>query len=79
MREGVTNVVRHARATRCSVTVSRDAITITDDGAGVAAVDGNGLAGLRERAEASGAVVSVGPIEPRGWRLRIAVVGGAAQ
>jgi two-component system, NarL family, sensor histidine kinase DesK len=78
VREGVTNVVRHAHATRCTVTVSTASVTITDDGAGVESVDGNGLAGLRERAHASGAVVTAAPIEPRGWQLRVALEGRAA-
>jgi two-component system, NarL family, sensor histidine kinase DesK len=78
VREGVTNVVRHASATRCTVTVSTAAVTITDDGAGVESTDGNGLAGLRERADASGAIVAVGPIAPRGWQLQVAFEGRSA-
>jgi two-component system, NarL family, sensor histidine kinase DesK len=73
VREGVTNVVRHAHATRCTVAVSTAVVTITDDGAGEAAADGNGLIGLRERADANGALVTAGPVEPQGWQLRVAL------
>ncbi|MEV5569748.1 sensor histidine kinase [Spirillospora sp. NPDC052269] len=73
VREGLTNVVRHARATRCTVTLSAAEVEIVDDGAGGAAVPGNGLTGLRERVAAAGGVVESGPVTPRGWRLRVTV------
>jgi two-component system sensor histidine kinase DesK len=73
VREGLTNVVRHARATTCTVELSADEVRICDDGAGAAAAWGNGLAGLRERVAASGGVVEAGPMTPRGWRLRVAL------
>lgn len=75
VREGVTNVVRHASATRCTVVVSAAGVTVTDDGAGVESREGNGLSGLRERADASGARVTAGPIDPRGWQLRVTLEG----
>jgi two-component system sensor histidine kinase DesK len=34
VREGLTNVARHARATRCAVTVSASTVSIVDDGVG---------------------------------------------
>jgi two-component system sensor histidine kinase DesK len=77
VREGVTNVVKHARATRCSIAVSPTAVEITDDGAAIDAAEGNGLTGLRERANAAGASVTVGPSRPRGWRLRVSLVSGS--
>src|SRR5919201_1786491 len=49
VREGITNVVRHARASHCTVTLGRDFIEIADDGRGGAADAGSGLTGLRER------------------------------
>lgn len=73
VREGVTNVVRHARATRCVVTVSANGVEIYDDGIGGTQSFGSGLAGLRERAAALGGTVEVGPVSPRGWRLRVTV------
>jgi two-component system sensor histidine kinase DesK len=76
VREGVTNVVRHSRASRCSIEVSPRAIEISDDGAGHAAQDGNGLTGLRERAALVGAVVTAGPAGRRGWCLRVTLGEG---
>jgi two-component system sensor histidine kinase DesK len=73
VREGVTNVVRHAKATRCSIAISATAIEILDDGTAVGAAEGNGLLGLCERAEPVGAVVNAGPVSPRGWRLRVSI------
>ncbi|WP_204060325.1 histidine kinase [Microbispora corallina] len=71
VREGITNVVRHARATRCTVTLSPFRVEIRDDGTGAAAPNGNGLSGLRERVAAAGGAVEAGPAAPRGWRLRV--------
>lgn len=59
LREGVTNIVRHAAATVCWVTLAerggRIYFTIEDDGAGAGTVgpvrEGNGLRGMRERVE----------------------------
>jgi two-component system, NarL family, sensor histidine kinase DesK len=75
VREGLTNVVRHAHASRCSVRLSGSAVEIVDDGVGGAAPAsaGNGLAGLRERVAAAGGVVESGPVQPKGWRLRVAL------
>ena len=56
LREGVTNVVRHAGATRCGVRLRRDGsqhtLDIEDDGVGVSGMEGNGLRGMRERLRA---------------------------
>jgi two-component system, NarL family, sensor histidine kinase DesK len=69
VREGVTNVVRHARATRCTITLGPNWINIVDDGRGGAAGAGNGLTGLRERVEgAGGTLMAAGG--PHGWMLR---------
>ena len=57
LREGVTNIVRHAGATevRASLRMQHEAVTLTltDDGRG-GGVEGNGLGGIRERIEALG-------------------------
>lgn len=71
VREGLTNVARHARATRCSVKLSGSEIEIRDDGVGVETADGDGLAGLKERVAAAGGIVEVGPLRPHGWQLRV--------
>ena len=73
VREGLTNVVRLAHASRCTVRVSPDGVEIVDDGIGGATGTGSGLAGLRERAAPAGARVFAGPAGERGWRLRVAV------
>lgn len=79
VREGVTNVARHARASRCTVTLSASAIEVRDDGVGRArTATGSGLAMLRERAALVGGSVEAGPISPRGWRLRVSVEGMAS-
>ncbi|WIE54081.1 sensor histidine kinase [Curtobacterium sp. MCBD17_003] len=83
LREGVTNVVRHAAATRARVTLTRSAITVEDDGAGAsddladgvapvgAPLGGNGLRGLRERADAVGATMTTGTSDLGGFLLRV--------
>ncbi|RSM44440.1 sensor histidine kinase [Amycolatopsis balhimycina DSM 5908] len=71
VREGLTNVARHARATRCTVTLSASTVEVVDDGAGGSPGEGSGLAGLRERVAAAGGNLEAGPVRPRGWRLRV--------
>jgi two-component system sensor histidine kinase DesK len=75
IREGITNVVRHARATRCTVTVAASAIEIRDDGVGAPSPRGtgagNGITGLRERVAPLGGGVEAGPLSPHGWLLRV--------
>jgi len=76
VREGLTNVVRHAHADSCSVRLSPSAVEIVDDGVGEngGSRPGTGLAGLRERVAAAGGVIDAGPIQPKGWRLRVSLV-----
>jgi two-component system sensor histidine kinase DesK len=71
VREGLTNVIRHSRASSCAVRLSPSSMEITDDGIGAAAQPGNGLRGLRERVAAAGGTLDAGPLQPRGWQLRI--------
>jgi two-component system, NarL family, sensor histidine kinase DesK len=73
VREGLTNIVRHAHASSCTVLLSPSSVEIVDDGVGLAAPPGNGLSGLRERVAAAGGVVDAGPLQPRGWRLRVSL------
>ena len=53
LREAVTNVVRHAGASNCSVqiaaTEASTRLVVTDDGCGKIDREGNGLRGMRER------------------------------
>ncbi|QNN51152.1 sensor histidine kinase [Nocardioides mesophilus] len=57
LRESVTNVVRHARASMVSIELSPSGLVVADDGTGFEANgghDGNGLRGMRERVSAAG-------------------------
>jgi two-component system sensor histidine kinase DesK len=74
VREGVTNVIRHSRAHRCSIRLAADRVEVCDDGAGPApdAERGHGLDGLRERAAALGAVLVTRTLEP-GFALQVSV------
>ncbi len=78
VREGLTNIVRHAHASTCAVRLSAFSVEIVDDGIGGAAELGNGLNGLRERVAAVGGVVDTGPLEPHGWRLRVSLCASGA-
>ncbi|MCU1528667.1 MAG: hypothetical protein JWP75_2430 [Frondihabitans sp.] len=74
LREGVTNVVRHAGASTARVALTRTTLRIEDDGAGSAPTapeGGNGLRGLRERAEASGATLTTGTSSLGGYLLEV--------
>jgi two-component system sensor histidine kinase DesK len=76
IREAVTNVVRHSKATRCAVRLGPRAVEIVDDGIGAAAAGagGQGLSGLRRRAEALGATLTVdAPDGATGFRVRVEV------
>jgi two-component system sensor histidine kinase DesK len=72
IREAVTNVVRHAEATECTVTIQRIArgasVVITDNGRGGSFAEGVGLKGMRARLNAAGGTLEIGP-QPRGMRL----------
>jgi two-component system, NarL family, sensor histidine kinase DesK len=73
VREGITNVVRHSRATHCTVALGPGWVEIVDDGrGGFESGGGTGLVGLRERVSAAGGTVDAGARTP-GWRLRVEV------
>jgi two-component system, NarL family, sensor histidine kinase DesK len=85
VREGVTNIIRHSRARRCTIRVVEQLqeiqVEITDDGP-LAVPDpstdttvstaGNGLRGLAERVEGLGGRYEAGPCGG-GFRLAVAV------
>ena len=58
VREGVTNVVRHANARSCRLRIEQQdgtcRLEIADDGQGFTSMEGNGLRGMRERVEMLG-------------------------
>ncbi|MFB9659675.1 sensor histidine kinase [Glycomyces mayteni] len=79
VQESLTNVLRHARASRVQVNVvigtSTLAISVADDGVGDAKGAnraGNGLAGMRERAEGLGGTFDAGPREDGGFTVEAA-------
>ena len=79
VREGLTNVVRHAHASTCTVRLSPYGVEITDDGVGAPASAGNGLRGLRERVTAAGGSMDAGPLEPSGWRLQVSLAADGSR
>jgi two-component system sensor histidine kinase DesK len=75
LREAVTNIVRHAHATACQVSLLEkdDAIhfTIEDNGLGGQIREGNGLRGMRERIQSVGGAVKLTGSENEGTSLEI--------
>lgn len=63
LREAITNIVRHAKATECRLSLLLDRghhrLSIQDNGQHAAAHEGNGLRGMRERVEGLGGQLSV--------------------
>jgi len=61
LREAVTNVIRHAGATVCSLALRSDGdwliLKIEDNGSGELGTEGNGLRGMRERVTAAGGIL----------------------
>jgi len=81
VQEALTNIVRHAPdAHAVSVTVRHDprsvTVEVTDDAPGAGARPtrkGYGLIGMRERVEALGGYLRVGPHEKAGWLVQASV------
>jgi signal transduction histidine kinase len=76
VQEGLTNALKHARATRAEVVVNygdgQIEVTVLDDGTGVGNGDGggHGLVGIRERVSVYGGELDAGPRPGGGYRLR---------
>ncbi|MEV6751261.1 sensor histidine kinase [Streptomyces sp. NPDC051214] len=85
VQEALTNVIKHADARHVAVSVAVVgeglAVEITDDGPerAVAAGEGYGLIGMRERATTMGGDLEAGPLRGGGWRVRavLPAEGGA--
>lgn len=84
VQEALTNVVKHARASRAAVRLDYGSrsltVSVTDDGRGPGAPSGgHGLIGIRERAAAHGGTAECGrgPGE-RGFRVRVTLVEGVS-
>nr|WP_296070139.1 histidine kinase [uncultured Actinoplanes sp.] len=75
VQESLTNVVRHAGASRALVTVTAGerglTVEVRDDGAGARDWPGAGvgITGMRERAESTGGRLAAGPIAGGGFRV----------
>jgi signal transduction histidine kinase len=86
LREGLSNVARHARARHVDIVVAVDGgrevlLRITDDGVGPPAADqprGHGLDNMAARAEVRGGSFEIGPSSPRGTQVawRVPIVAG---
>ncbi len=82
LREAVTNIVRHAHATHCRVSVTSEqgqlALTVEDDGRHPAPREGNGLRGMRERVQRIGGRFSLDTVEGTRVRVELPAVTGAS-
>lgn len=76
LREAITNIVSHAKASECRVQVVNRAqrwhLVVTDNGIGWRGQIGNGLTGMRERLFAYGGELKVSALKP-GTRLEAEV------
>jgi two-component system sensor histidine kinase DesK len=79
VREGITNVIRHSGARRCTVVLGEHEVEVRDDGRGGGFLgqghgqgQGHGLTGLRERAAALGGTVVTQSLHP-GFSLKVSV------
>jgi signal transduction histidine kinase len=85
VQEALTNVVRHASGSHARVRVTRGddtlLIEVQDDGRGVDTAGppgaGQGVRGMRERAQAAGGTLEAGPQEGGGWRVVATLPTGA--
>lgn len=80
LREGSTNVLRHAGARHVRVGLTPDTLVIEDDGQGQVVGEssgGHGLNGLGARARAAGATLEHGPRPGGGFRLAATYAGTA--
>jgi signal transduction histidine kinase len=78
VREALSNIARHARATSTDVQVRiadrRLEVTVSDDGVGAAgAAERGGLANMRERATRRGGTFAIRPAQPSGTVIEWAV------
>ena len=80
LREATTNVLRHAHATRVRVDFAPGTMMVTDSSAAAGAPaprapeplrEGHGIRGMRERAAAAGAELTITPAHPAGLSVRL--------
>jgi two-component system, NarL family, sensor histidine kinase DesK len=77
LREAVTNIHRHARASSAEARVEVNAgvltLCIADNGTGGVGDEGNGICGMRERVRALGGTLGFESERGKGTRVRVAV------
>src|SRR5581483_7460564 len=86
IQEALTNVVKHAHASRCDVVIEYGTteltLRVTDSGAGIAVPvpGGHGIIGMRERVSLLGGSFSAGPLPGYGFEVvaRIPLPDGQA-
>jgi two-component system sensor histidine kinase DesK len=72
LREAVTNILRHANATKCRIELIHDhsiGLTIEDDGIGKRGHDGNGILGMKERLRHANGSLTIEPSPLGGLRI----------
>ncbi|MBO0839927.1 MAG: sensor histidine kinase [Sciscionella sp.] len=85
LREGVTNIIRHSGATKCSVRLGENWLEVRDNGTASestpalsrAAGGGHGLSGLADRLAAVGGELVAEPLPEGGFLLRASIADGA--
>ena len=79
LRESVTNVVRHANARSCQISLAGGRgeviLSVRDDGRGSSEPEGSGLRGMRERVMAAGGTMEL--TTGRGTRVLVSIPVGA--
>jgi two-component system sensor histidine kinase DesK len=77
LREAVTHIHRHSRATEARVVITRNgeafSMRITDNGCGGLAAHGNGVSGMRERISRVGGRLAIASPSRQGTTLTIDV------
>jgi two-component system sensor histidine kinase DesK len=77
LREAITNIHRHSRATEARVLITRNgqdfSMRITDNGCGGLAAHGNGVSGMRERVRQVGGQLAIDSPAKQGTVLEIGV------
>jgi signal transduction histidine kinase len=83
VQEALTNVVKHARATSARVELDYRRgelrLAVSDDGVGGQPSTGHGIVGMRERVEATGGSLSIGPSPDGGLQVAARIPTGARQ
>jgi two-component system sensor histidine kinase DesK len=79
LREAVTNVIRHSKAKRCSIILTRSndqhVLEIQDDGCGFDIKEGMGMRGIRERIAALGGTASWSTTHGTHLTIRVPMAG----